>query len=133
MPAIPVLLQWLIVAFFGSDVLKKYGLNPADVEKGASGTGAAQAAPPATPGAVPAPTTSPTVKQITSDAVKNPTSLFGIAAVGFVSVFVIAQIRAGTHEAVETSKDLYSAGSSATRSLSNADGSTRNISRRAKG
>lgn len=131
MPAIPMLLQLLIVAFFGADVLKKYGLNPTDVQNGTSGMTAVQSVPPATAGATPAPTVQPTVKQITQDAVRNPTSLFGIAAVGFVSVFVIAQLRAAGHEATESGKDLYRAGEKVTGSLSNADSSTRNISRRA--
>lgn len=132
MPAIPMLLQWLIVAFFGADVLKKYGINATDVQNGTTGMAAVQAVPPVTPGATPAPTVNPTVKQITSDAVKNPVSLFGIAAVGFVGIFLISQARAGLHEATETTRELYAEGGRVTRAASGADGGPRNYSRRAK-
>lgn len=73
-----------------------------------------------------------TAAQIASDAVNKPVSLFGIAAVGFVTVFVVSQARAGFHEVTETTKDLYGEGRRAAGSLSRADASTRNISRRAK-
>lgn len=130
---IPMLLQIIIGALFAPSILKGFGidLTGADVTNGVSGAAAAQNATPAQ-GGQPEPSKPPTTAETINDAVNKPSSLFGIAAIGFVAVFVIAQVRAGTHEAVETSKDLYSAGSSASRSLANADGSTKNISRRAK-
>lgn len=132
--AIPMLLQIIIGALFAPSVLKGFGidLTGADVTNGVSGAAAAQNATPAQ-GGQPEPSKPPTTAETINDAVNKPSSLFGIAAIGFVAVFVIAQVRAGTHEAVETSKDLYSAGSGATRSLANADSSTKNISRRARG
>lgn len=133
MPAIPMIIQIILGALFAPAILRNFGinLNPTDVDNGVSAGPVVVQAPPTTPGATPAPAVSPTVKQITQDAVRNPVSLFGIAAVGFVSVFVIAQLRAAGHEATETTKDLYSEGKKATGSLANADKGTANISRRA--
>ncbi|THF88476.1 hypothetical protein E7T09_04525 [Deinococcus sp. KSM4-11] len=133
MPAIPLFIQILLTALFTPTILARFGinLNGTDVQNGVTAAPVVVQAPPSTPGAVVAPPVQPTTKQIASDAVKNPVSLFGIAAVGFTSVFVIAQLRAAGHEATETSKDLYRAGEKVTGSLGNADASTRNISRRA--
>lgn len=125
-----------LAAGFGPTILKQYGVNltPEDVNRGIDKNPVVYVqTPPATPGAVLAPPQQPSVKEITKDAVNNPVSLFGIAAVGFVGVFVISQLRAGFHEGVATTKDLYGEGQRVSKSLANADGSTRNISRRARG
>lgn len=89
----------------------------------------AQVVPPSTPAATPEPVKPPTPAQTVNDAVKNPTSLFGIAAVGFVAVFVIAQLRAAGHEAASGATAVYREGGKATRVLANADATTGNISR----
>ena len=81
-------------------------------------------------GSVTVPSKPPPVREIVKDSVNNPWSLFGIAAVGFVTVFVVAQFRAGFHEVSSTAADLYDEGKKATQSLANADASTGNISRR---
>ncbi|MFC6803086.1 hypothetical protein ACFQDE_16310, partial [Deinococcus caeni] len=100
-----MLLQIIIGALFAPSVLKGFGidLTGADVTNGVSGAAAAQNATPAQ-GGQPEPSKPPTTAETINDAVNKPSSLFGIAAIGFVAVFVIAQVRAGTHEAVETSR-----------------------------
>lgn len=134
MPAIPMFIQILIGALFAPGILKGFGINftSGDVQNGIQAGGAAVVAPPATAGAVAEPSKKPTAAQTANDLANNPASMFGLAAVGFVAVFIVAQLRAAGHEMTETSKDLYSAGKSATDSLKNADGSTSNISRRLK-
>lgn len=135
MPAIPMIIQIILAALFTPTILRNFGINltPTDVQNGVSAGPVTVPAPPATPGAQAEPSKPPTTAETINDAVNKPTSLFGIAAIGFVSVFVIAQLRAAGHEATETTKDLYNAGRAATGSLANADATTRNISRRAKG
>lgn len=81
-------------------------------------------------GSITEPKKPPPVREIVKDSVNNPWSLFGLAAVGFVSVFVISQMRAGFHELASTTGDLYEEGKKATRALADADASTANISRR---
>ncbi|WP_034383154.1 hypothetical protein [Deinococcus sp. YIM 77859] len=133
--AIPMILQIILAALFTPTVLRQFGINltPTDVQNGVSAGPVAVPAPPTTPGAVSEPSKPPTAAETLNDAVNKPTSLFGIAAVGFVAVFVIAQLRAAGHEMTETTKDLYSEGKKVTGSLANADATTRNLSRRAKG
>jgi len=71
-----------------------------------------------------------------NEAVKRPANWFGLALFGGALVFVIAQTRAAAHEAggalADTYKEAKSTAQAAHSGLSNADGSTGNISRRLK-
>jgi hypothetical protein len=59
-------------------------------------------------------TGAPSAGAITKDFVNQPLSIWGIAAIGFVAVFVIAQLRAAGKDAVSTLND-------STKALSNPD------------
>lgn len=134
MPAIPMIIQIILGALFAPAILRGFGINlaPADVQNGVSGVGAAQAVPASTAGATAEPAVKPTFAQTANDAVKNPVSLFGIGVVLFTGVFMVAQLRAASHEAGSAAVDVYNEGKKATGALQNADGTTKNISRRAK-
>ena len=134
MPAIPMILQVILAALFTPAILKNFGINltPTDVQNGVSGVAAVQAVPPTTPGATPAPATKPTAAQTMNDLAKNPVSTFGFAAMGGVAIFLVAQLRAAAHEAGTATVDTYREAKKVTGTMANADGTTKNISRRAK-
>ncbi|MVN89385.1 hypothetical protein GO986_21860 [Deinococcus sp. HMF7620] len=138
----PQVILIIVGAMFSPSVvnnwLKTFGvtLNQSDVEQGVAPVAVAQPAqpvPPATPGAVQEKGASPTFAQTANDAVKNPTSLLflGVGALGVA--LLASQVRAGFHEASETTKDLYKEGTRVSHSASGADGGPKNYSRRAKG
>ena len=132
--AILIILGGLLSPAIVNNWLKVLGiqLNPADVQNGVAGTEAKQYVPAGTSGAVVEEIKKATTAQTVNDAVNKPLSLFGIAAIGFVGVFVIAQLRAASHEAGSAAVDVYNEGKRASGTLANADGTTSNISRRAK-
>lgn len=74
---------------------------------------------------------SPTTGQIVNEAVQRPLSLWAIAGIGFVSVFLIAQLRAASHEAGSAAVGVYREAQDTTRKLSKPN--TKNQSRFAKG
>lgn len=131
MPAIPLIIQVILGALFTPTILKGFGinLNPDDVQNGFATAPHYVQVPPGTPGAVPEKADTPTSAEIAHDAVKNPISLFGIAAIGFVSVFVISQLRAAAAETTDTGRGLIRGGQRFTDSLANADGGTVNLTK----
>lgn len=134
MPAIPMLLQLLIAAFFLPDILRRYGANAtqADLTNGFSGIGAMMQSLPTQPGATAEPSKPPTAAQTLNDAVNKPTSLLFGGVLLFGGAVLFSQGRAAFHEVSETTRDVYNEGSRVSRAASGADGGPRNYSRRAK-
>lgn len=108
------------------------GMTSTDVERGIADLLARQAAPPTTPGAQPEETRSPTTGEIVQTMAQKPANWFGLALLVGGSVFLVSQLRAAGHEAGSAAVDLYKEGKGVGTSLKNADGTTGNISRRAK-
>lgn len=130
MPA-AMIISILVQCIFGAAGLAFLGLKDKnDTPPVATVYSPALAGVPLPAGAITFPSKPPPVREIVKDSVNNPWSLFGLAALGFVSVFVISQMRAGFHEVSATTADLYEEGKKATQSLANADAGTGNISRR---
>lgn len=132
MPAIPMLLQLLIAAFFLPDILRRYNATQGDLTNGISGIGAMMQALPTQPGATAEPSKPPTAAETLNDAVNKPSSLlFGACLLGGAAL-LFSQMRAGFHEVSETTREVYTEGSRVTRAASGADGGPRNYSRRAR-
>ncbi|WP_034344007.1 hypothetical protein [Deinococcus misasensis] len=73
----------------------------------------------------------PSFSEVVKDTVNTPSSVWGIAAIGFVGVFLIAQLRAGAHEAGTAAVATYNEAKATTRKLSKPN--TKNQSRFATG
>ena len=129
--------QVLIGLIFGPTILKQFGieldLGTKPTTPPATGT-VNQVVPSTTPGAQPE--ASPTAAQIVNEAVKRPANWFGLALFAGGMVFLVAQGRAAAHEAggalADTYKEAKTTAIATHNGLKNADGTTGNISRRAK-
>lgn len=99
----------------------------------ATTTGGAAPAPSAGgPAAPPAPGTGPsgpTVKTLTQDVVRQPWTVWGLAALGLTFPLVISQLRAAGHEAASGTRGIYEEGRGMYRRVDNADDYTENRSR----
>lgn len=76
------------------------------------------------------PAPAPSVKQIASDTVNQPWSMWGLAALMLTAPLFIAQVRAGAHEAAGSARSVYEEGRSAYKRVDQADDYTGNRSRR---
>lgn len=128
--AIPVFIQILIGLIFSPTILQGFGINLGSAAT-TPATGTANEVVKAGT-AESKPEVSPTAGAILNEAVKRPANWFGLALVVGGSVFLLAQTRAAAHEAGGALGDAYQESKNIGTSLRDADGSTGNISRRAK-
>jgi hypothetical protein len=59
----------------------------------------------------------PSLAEVAKDAVNTPSSVWGLAALGFVGVFLISQLRAAGSELAQGTRGVYREAQSTTRSL----------------
>lgn len=76
------------------------------------------------------PDPAPSVKEIMSDTVNQPWSMWGLAALMLTAPLFIAQVRAGAHEAAGSARSVYNESQSVYRRVDQADDYTANRSRR---
>ncbi|MFB9994481.1 hypothetical protein ACFFLM_21220 [Deinococcus oregonensis] len=81
---------------------------------------------PGTPGTTPA---APPAKQIVADAIRQPWTIWGLAALGLTLPLVVSQFRAAAHEAGSAGRSVYNEGRSAYKRVDDADNYTQNKSR----
>ncbi len=108
-------LQWIFGAFASI-----FGLKLTAAQLGFDLTIYKPTAPPNTPqgqgGGNPAPNP-PNNGSLVKDLVSNPSSMWALAALGFVSVFVIAQVRAAGGDAAAGVRGVYKEAQATTRNL----------------
>jgi hypothetical protein len=116
--ALAEILKWLLFFVFGQQAL---GLLT-----GAQTFGSTPNAPSVAPvtGSKPP---APSAGEIVKDAVNTPSSMWGLAALGFVAVFLVAQLRAAGHEVASGTRGLYREAQSTTRELAAPDTSLKAV------
>jgi hypothetical protein len=108
MPAISQIIIWIAGFFFADSFLGRIedltSGNKTYSNNGSSSVSGEK--PPA-----------PSVGEIAKDAVNTPSSVWGLAALGFVAVFLIAQLRAAGSEVAAGTRGVYKEAQVTTQSL----------------
>lgn len=120
-PLVQIILS-LVGSLFGAKLLGLFKIDPA-ATGGANVPASvsvlsdhpAAAASPTAPS--PTKTPAPALKQIISDTVNQPYSVWGLAALGLVAVPFIGQLRAAGHEIGGAAGDVYREGQAQNRAL----------------
>ena len=133
-PLVQVILA-IVGSVFGAKIMNLFGSAAPASGPGVGGSvsvlsdhPAAQAAP-----ASPASTTAtgaakpPPLKQIISDTVNQPYSVWGLAALGLVAVPLFGQFRAFFHEAGSAAGDVYSEGKAQNAALNDVSNRSRRL------
>jgi hypothetical protein len=116
--ALAEILKWLLFFVFGQQAL---GLLTGAQTFGSSSN---SPAPSSNPGVKPP---APSAGEIVKDAVNTPSSMWGLAALGFVAVFLVAQLRAAGHEVAAGTRGVYREAQSTTRELAAPDTSLKAV------
>jgi len=134
-PLVQIILT-LVGSLFSAKVLNIFGTNPPASASNVNGSVSVLSDhPAATAAAATAPASvavsavtqkAPALKQIVSDTVNQPYSVWGLAALGLVAVPLFGQFRAFFHEAGTAAGDVYNEGKRQNASLND----TTNRSRR---
>ncbi len=59
----------------------------------------------------------PSLAEVAKDAVNTPSSMWGLAALGFVAVFLVAQLRAAGSDLAQGTRGVYREAQAGTRAL----------------